>query len=206
MTADARFWDKIAPRYAARPVSNPEAYARKLALTRAHLRPDMTVLELGCGTGSTALAHAPHVARIVATDISEAMLAIARTRAREAGIDTVEFRQATPETAGADGTRYDVVLALSLLHLLPDLDSALARIRDLLPPGGLLVSNTACLAEGMAWFGAIAPLGRALGLIPYVNILSARALLAALDRAGFEIVEDFRPDRRTLFLIARRRG
>ena len=115
----AEFWDRVAPEYSKQPISDTESYARKLAATQALMRPDMTVLELGCGTGSTALEHAPHVASIVATDVSAAMLAIGREKAERAGIENVSFRQSSVEEfIGENG--YDMVLALNLLHLLPD--------------------------------------------------------------------------------------
>lgn len=50
------------------------------------MRPDKAVLELGCGTGSTALTDAAHVPRIDATDVSAAMIAIGLDKAERAGI------------------------------------------------------------------------------------------------------------------------
>ena len=87
----AEFWDRVAPRYSQQPISDTESYARKLAETQALMRPDMRVLELGCGTGSTALKHAPHVSHIDATDVSATMIAIAREKAEQAGINPIDF-------------------------------------------------------------------------------------------------------------------
>ena len=53
------FWDRLAKRYARMPVADQAAYETKLEKTRAFLRPDSRVLEFGCGTGSTAILHAP---------------------------------------------------------------------------------------------------------------------------------------------------
>jgi methylase of polypeptide subunit release factors len=60
----------------------------------------MTVLEFGCGTGSTAIAHAPYVKRILATDVSAKMIEIARANAERAGIENVTFGQAAVEELG----------------------------------------------------------------------------------------------------------
>ena len=54
----------------------------------------MRLLEVVCGTGTTAIAHAPHVAHIRGTDLSARMIAIARARAVEAGMANVRFDQA----------------------------------------------------------------------------------------------------------------
>ncbi|MBU2607669.1 MAG: hypothetical protein KKC43_17485 [Alphaproteobacteria bacterium] len=58
--ADARFWDKVADGYFAKPIKDLPSYEIKLAATRQHLRADMDILEFGCGSGSTAIAHAPY--------------------------------------------------------------------------------------------------------------------------------------------------
>ena len=81
MTAPERFWDRVAGWYARRPIADEDAYRHKLELTRRHLHPRAALLDLGCGTGTAAIAHAPFVERIVAVDASAKMLEIARSRA-----------------------------------------------------------------------------------------------------------------------------
>lgn len=61
MDRSEKFWDKIATRYSKKPVADEAAYQKKLQITQEYFRPDMEVLEIGCGTGSTAITHAPHV-------------------------------------------------------------------------------------------------------------------------------------------------
>ena len=67
------FWNKRADKYSKQPVPDEDAYRKKLEKTREYFRPDMDVLEIGCGTGSTAIAHAPYVRHILATDFSSRM-------------------------------------------------------------------------------------------------------------------------------------
>ena len=66
MDREARFWNKLADRYSRRPISDEATYEKKLEITRQYFRPDMEVLEIGCGTGTTAIAHAPYVKHILA--------------------------------------------------------------------------------------------------------------------------------------------
>ena len=87
----ARIWNRFAAGYAKRPVDDPEAYQIKLDKTAALMRPDMKVLEFGCGTGTTALYHAEWVAQIDALDFSSEMISIARSKANTAGIGNVSF-------------------------------------------------------------------------------------------------------------------
>ncbi len=202
---ERRFWDRIAEKYARTPLADKDAYRQKLMLTRGYLQPGDRVLEFGCGTGSTALEHAPFVASIEATDLSPKMLHIARAKAADAGVTNVTFTEAGVEDFEAAPESYDAVLALSLLHLLGDRQAALAKIHTLLKPGGVFVSNTACLADFMGWFRWVAPLGRAVGLVPLVKIFGADALRREVRAAGFEIVEEFQQSKdKALFLIARK--
>jgi SAM-dependent methyltransferase len=101
MTTSAKFWDRIAERYARKPVPDEAVYQRKLEITRSYFRPNMEVLELGRGTGSTAIAHASHVKHIRAVDISSRMLAIAAAKAAEARVDNVTFERATSDAREA---------------------------------------------------------------------------------------------------------
>ena len=204
---DSRFWDRIADRYAARPIDDLETYTEKLRRTQAMLRPQMRILEVGCGTGSTALAHAPHVAHVHATDLSPRMIAIARARAAEAGIPNVTFDVASAEEIEAPAGGYDAVLALNLLHLVADRPAVLRRLGALVKPGGLLVASTPCLADGMAWVGWVAPAARALGLWPRVSVFSAAAFEREMQQAGFDIETRWQPKARAArFHIARSRS
>ena len=70
MAPSAKFWDKIAKKYAKQPVADVPSYEKKLEITRGYLSPETQVLEFGCGTGSTAISHAPFVRHIRAIDHS----------------------------------------------------------------------------------------------------------------------------------------
>jgi ubiquinone/menaquinone biosynthesis C-methylase UbiE len=207
MKPPATFWDRIATRYSKKPVPDEAVYQRKLEVTRGYLRPDMEVLEFGCGTGSTALAHAPFVGHILATDISEKMLEIARGKAADAAVDNVTFRQATLDEVDAPDGSFDAVLGLSILHLLEDKEAAIARVRQLLKPGGVFVTSTVCAGDTMRWIKLILPVGRRLGLMPYVAVFTADELVASLTESGFEIDHRWQPGRgKALFLVARKPG
>ena len=200
---EARFWDRIARRYARTPVADEASYQRKLKITRRFLRPDMEALEIGCGTGSTAIAHAPYLRRIRATDISARMIEIAREKAAAAEVANVTFEQAVLEDLDIPDRSVDAVFALSLLHLLPDRAQAITAAWRMLRPGGVFVTSTACLADGVNWLRPIAAIGGALGLLPPVRFFTADALRQSLTDAGFEIAYDWTPGKRkAVFIVA----
>ncbi len=205
--ASPKFWDRIADRYARTPVADEAAYQTKLQVTQGYLRPDMDLLEIGCGTGSTALTHASHVRHIQAIDLSSKMIEIAQSKARAGQIENVRFQQAAIETFEAPDQSYDAVLALSILHLLEDRAEAIRKAHSWLKPGGLFVTSTACLADTMWYLKFVFPIGRALGLIPLVKFFTARELEKSLVDAGFEIDHIWRPGRgKAVFIIAKKRA
>ncbi len=206
MKTPAKFWDRVAKGYARKPVDDPQAYQKKLDQTQARFRPDMSVLEMGCGTGSTALLHAPHVGEYLATDISPAMIAIAEEKAAQENHANLRFQVSTAETAGhASKASFDAVLALNLLHLLDDPVGEITRIYGLIKPGGMFVSSTGCLADMKGLLVKVLPLMTFVGLAPRVQVMSSQQYVADIKAAGFDIEESWvQRDGRTVFVIARK--
>lgn len=207
MKPTAKFWDRHAAGYAKRPVANQAAYEEKLRVTREYFDPTMEVLEFGCGTGSTALAHAPFVKHILATDISSKMLEIAEAKAEAGGIENVTFQRAAFDDIDAPAAGFDAILGLSILHLLDDRKPAIAKVYEMLKPGGIFVSSTACLGDTMKWFKLVAPVGRFFGLIPLVRIFTEQELVDSLTNGGFQIEHRWRPEKSVgVFVVAKKPG
>lgn len=205
VTSTAKFWDRIAKRYAKRPVADEDTYQRKLRLTQEYLTPDMQVLEFGCGTGSTALIHASHVKHILAIDISPKMLGIAQGKADVDKITNVTFRCASIDDFSAPDANFDAIMGHSILHLLEDRDAAIAKAHAMLKPGGIFVSSTVCIAEKMKFLKLIAPVGRFLGLLPILKVFTIKELTENVVKRGFEIEQQWpAPDGLTAFIIAKK--
>src|SRR6056297_59064 len=202
------FWNKIAPRYARRAVPNEQVYTRKLEITQSYLKPYMRVLEVGCGTGTTALHHAPFVKEYIATDIAREMIRIAEQKRSENGVANVKFSVGTITSARHQGQQFDAVLGLNVLHLLPDWRTQIETIHQLLPPGGLFITSTACLKEKLpwSWLRFVEPLLRMLRVMPTVAFFTKREFRDRIVQAGFEVVHDWTPESSpiTSFLICRK--
>lgn len=190
---DARFWDRIAKHYAGKAVTDQSAYETKLAKTDSYLQTDDRVLEIGCGTGTTALHHAPKAGHILATDISAKMIDIAREKALCAGIDNVSFEVSSIDDLDATLGQYDVILAHSILHLVADVPRTLRQLRGMLKTNGLLISSTQCIGDSAAWLGWVAPLGRKLGVLPRVNVFRELEFLSWIGDSGFDFDEIWQP-------------
>lgn len=208
MTTDARFWDGIAEQYAQKPVANPTAYENKLAITRSHLSPHDQVLDIGCGTGSTALALAPGVAHVHAVDSSSEMVRIANAKARAGGVDNVTFHTAAfADVSMFAAESFDMICAYSLLHLVDDLPAVLAKIDTLLKPGGVFVSSTVCLGANRVFYTPLLAVMRWLGKAPMVRLIRHSDLRQAMHAAGFRDLSgpDVGAKKSTAFLVAHKR-
>ena len=204
----AAFWNKRARKYAASTIKDMPGYERTVQQTAAYLDGMHTVLEFGCGTGTTALRLAPHVRHFHATDISQEMVAIAREKAGAAACHNATFDVAeTVGTAAPDGG-YDAVLAFNILHLIADRPAAYRRIVQVLKPGGLFISKTTCLSEMNPFVRLAIPAMQVAGVAPHVAIFSGNDLAAEIAAAGFSIDEQARHGSKgkdpRIFIVARR--
>lgn len=205
MATSTLLYDLTAKGYAKAPVGDEESYQKKLEITRSYLRPDMDVMEFGCGTGTTAVWHAPTVRHIQAYDVSAKMLEIARGRAADAGVENVTFEQADISEMKLPDAAYDVVMGHSILHLVKDKDAVIAQVMGTLKPGGLFVSSTTCLGESSLAVKMLIGLIGALPLMPPIRRFTKAGLRQSMKQAGFEIEHDWAPhEGPTLFLVARK--
>jgi ubiquinone/menaquinone biosynthesis C-methylase UbiE len=203
MSQSSRFWDNMAERYSRQPIADEAAYQKKLQVTREYLEPNMTVLEFGCGTGSTAINHASHVRSIHAIDISSKMIEIAQDKADAAQIENINFERSTIDDLTVPDQSLDAVLALSILHLLDNREEAIAKVYRMLKPGGVFVSSTVCIGEISKLFKIVAPIGKLLGLT--LKVFTSRELEDSLTDAGFQIDYQWRPgDGKSVFIAAKK--
>lgn len=208
MSANSKFWDRIAARYARTSVADEASYQRKLAITRDYLGSDSEVLEIGCGTGSTALAHAPFARHILATDLSARMIEIARDKAEASATTNITFRQASFDELDLPATSCDVVMAHSVLHLLPNWVELIDAAARWLKPGGVLVTSTVCLADFAPPFrllGLVTRLAAPLALLPRVEMLSEQDVANCLHAAGFNVEHQWTPGpNKAAFIVGRK--
>lgn len=184
---DATFWNKAADGYSRKPVGDPDAFERKIAITQSLMRPDHVVLDIGCGTGSLALRLASSCAHVHGLDISSEMIRIANDKAAAQRTGNVTFHTSPFDDrfTALEDESLDGICAYSLLHLVEDRAAALAQIHRLLRPGGFFVSSTVCLRDTWVPYAPLLRVMRWLGKAPTVKMVSRTVLVAELKRAGF---------------------
>ncbi len=202
MGTATRFWNWTAERYARQSIADEASYRKKLAITQKFLNEDMDVVEFGCGTGSTAVIHAPKVKTFHGIDVSEKMVEIARAKAAEAGLSNLSFTVGTLEEAGIADASCGAVLGLNILHLVPDLEGTVKRVARILEPGGHFVSSTICLQNVKGKYRRLGLATRVLPFLPTVGSFSLAGLEGVLADAGFAIEERFEQIEGVVFLVA----
>ncbi|RJF65659.1 class I SAM-dependent methyltransferase [Rhodopseudomonas palustris] len=198
-----QFWDRVAERYAARPIKDVAAYDAMLTDAASWLSSTDTVLEIGCGTGGTAIRLAPHVAHWRATDGSAEMIRIACSKAAPANL---AFVVAEAEHA-FEGAPFDVICAFLVLHLVPDMPATLRAIHQHMKTGGLLISKTYCFRDmNFAMRRLAIPALQLAGLIPHFAVLRAEQLRRAMVAAGFVIEAShvFGSNQHAHYIVARK--
>ena len=146
------------------------------------------VLELGCGTGTTALRLAGNVQDYLATDISAGMIAIANEKHAASPIPVLAFRTATVEALTPDTAQFNAVLGFNYLHLVRDLSGTLRRIHALLAAEGFFISKTPCVGDMNPLIRFALPVMHAIGKAPYAGVFRASDLSQHISAAGFDIL------------------
>ncbi len=131
-----------AAKYASSPIhSQGASLARLVELTQPG--PDWLMLDVSTGAGHTALAFAPHVKGVIASDVTPEMLDVARKLTEERGIKNIEFRPADAQELPFYDNMFDLVTNRIALHHYADARKAIEEMARVCKQGGLvaLVDN-----------------------------------------------------------------
>ena len=156
---------------------------------------DWQALDIATGAGHTAAAFAPHVARVIASDLTEEMLREAAKLAAAKGFANMETARADAEALPFADGRFDLVTCRIAAHHFPDVPTFAAEVQRVLKGGGTfaLVDNIspdvestpgfapAELREAALVYNAFEKLrdpshGRCLGMAEWTEVLSDRGL------------------------------
>jgi ubiquinone/menaquinone biosynthesis C-methylase UbiE len=129
-------------KYAASYVTNPTHATgpdlrRIVQIVGEH--PGWDALDVATGGGHTALALAPHVAQVIATDLAPPMLVSASQFITAQGVENVDFMLADAEALPFPGERFDLVTCRIAAHHFPDPDRFVSEAARVLRPGGLFL-------------------------------------------------------------------
>lgn len=139
-TGNKAFWRGTAGIYGyAVRRSSAKTYENICERIRTRLQKDMSVIELGCGTGQLSFPLCGAVAMWEATDASEEMIARAKKLPYS---DRLRFSVQDAQSLPYEHSTFDAAVISNALHIMPRPDLALREIRRVLKPGGLLFAPT----------------------------------------------------------------
>ena len=143
-------------------------------------------------------------------DISSKMIEAAKRKAGERKIENVDFAQATIFDERYRRESFDVILALNIMHLVEDAQKVMQRIYELLKPGGLIISSTACLGEKKTFlssllFFVIFTLTK-IGVVPHIRFFKISELEDLITNGNFQIVktESLNHSAEEYFIVAKK--
>jgi SAM-dependent methyltransferase len=176
-----------------------EPWAREL-VRRAELQPEWSVLDVASGLGPVARLAAAAVGpdgRVVASDISAPMLALAAGRPRSDGWATIEFLECPAAAIDAGDDSFDAILCQYGLQYFADRAAAIGEMRRVARPGGIVVVSTWAAERPLGLFGPMAETLAELGLAepfprafdPDIDCLSAAELKDLLRTSGWRDVQ-----------------
>jgi ubiquinone/menaquinone biosynthesis C-methylase UbiE len=189
-------------------VSLKEDRFRRLLLAQADVRPGHRVLDLGCGTGTFAvlLKRAVPKAQVVGLDGDPEVLELARTKAREAGVE-IDFRQGMAFDPPFDDQSFDRIVSTLVFHHLTTADKGrtLERARRLLRPGGEIHIADWGAAQNVAMRVAFLAVQALDGFATTSDSVNGR-LPAMMERAGFRDVAETHREMTIFGTLAMYRG
>jgi ubiquinone/menaquinone biosynthesis C-methylase UbiE len=164
----------------------------ELVQPQAHWR----VLDVATGAGHTAFAFAPHVAQVIATDITPEMLATTARLAQEKGLANVGVQEADAETLPFADATFDLVTCRIAPHHFVAVQTFVQEVARVLKPGGLfaLVDNVVPGSQGAPEAEEQRVAGEYINAIEklrdpsHQRCLSMEEWLGILYRAGFTVL------------------
>jgi ubiquinone/menaquinone biosynthesis C-methylase UbiE len=189
-----KFWDKQAKRYDTVELQFDPVYKDVIIKTRRYLNIVDNVLDFGCATGTKTMQLANGTKHIHGLDISPEMINEAMKKKDTGNIRNISFSQGTIFNTDFEKASFDTIIAYGIIHLLEDKENVIWRIYELLKPGGLFISTTACFKDKMAFkncleFKASLFIIR-LGILPlHLNMFTANDVKELIDNNNFRIIE-----------------
>ena len=140
----AATYDAAADHFDDEPLAFWERIGRR-TVERLGLPAGAKVLDVGCGTGASALPAAQAVGKsgsVVGVDLASRLLDRARAKALAAGLDNVEFRLADMTTLNYPDESFDAVVSVFSIFFVPDMEGLVRELWRMVRPGGKLAVTT----------------------------------------------------------------
>jgi len=191
MNKSEKFWNRLSKNYDKQ--AKDKTYEMILDKAKKRLKHDDIVLDFACATGLYSFEIANIVKEIHAFDISSKMIDVANIKARNNEIDNIHFSQTTIFDEKFRKETFDTILALNILLYFEDVQKVIQRMYELLKPGGLIITSTACLGEKRTFIGILSSsivfILTKMRILPYLRFFKKHELEKTISANGFKIIE-----------------
>lgn len=189
MNKSEKFFDRVSNR-SKKPFKKMEqTYSKTIENTKKQLDYKDIVLDYGCGTGAICNEVAGDVKAVHAMDITAGMIVVAKTEASARKIKNIHFEQSTIFDERYKPESFNVILAFNILHYIDDVPKVMQRINELLKPGGLFISATACLGEKRTFLGGLLFFLIKIGIVPNMKFFKISEIETLITNGDFRIIE-----------------
>src|SRR5215510_3639308 len=140
----AATYDAAADHFDDEPLSFWDRVGRR-TVANLKLHAGAKVLDVGCGTGASALPAAQAVGKngsVVGVDLASRLLDRARAKALAAGLDNIEFRVADMTALNYPDESFDAVVSVFSIFFVPDMEGLVRELWRMVRPGGKLAVTT----------------------------------------------------------------
>ena len=178
------------------PLAFWDRYGRR-TVKKLSLAPGASVLDVGCGSGASAIPAAVSVGpsgRVIGVDLAQRLLDIARAKAIAQKLDNMEFRRADMEALGYEDASFDAVICVFAIFFVPDMVKQVRELWRHVRAGGKLAITTwgpRMFEPGsQAWWSAVKAVRPDLvtAVNPWERITTPRAVRQLLSDSGIENV------------------
>ncbi len=151
-----------------------------------HPAPDARAVEVACGPGHVAMALAPRCREVIATDITDALLAIAERTRRERGLANVHFQHADADQLLFADASFDIALCRFAYHHFEDPARVLREMARVCRAGGTVAVED-IVTSGIPARAAFQNRFERLRDPSHTSALPTSELLCLFDRCGLEV-------------------
>ena len=176
------------------PLTFWDRYGRE-TIERLQLKPGSIVLDVGCGSGASAIPAAkavgPH-GRVIGADLAERLLVMAQAKADAQKLTNATFRQADMENLGYSDDSFDAVVCVFAIFFVPDMVKQVRELWRMVRAGGQLAITTwgpRMFEPGSAaWWAAVKQFRPDLhaAFNPWERIITPQAVRQLLTESGIE--------------------
>ena len=189
MNKSAKFWNRRAAKFDTEEDKNSEIRQAKYDKIKKYLNKEQFVLDYGCAVGSLCQVMSPYVKEMHGVDSSSEMIRLAAEKAKEKNLYNLKFIEGDILEDKFQNSRYDVVIAMYVVHLVQDPEKTLERLVDIVSPEGFFIMEVPCIKK-LNFFKKIflIPFIKLMGL-PYLSYFNKEDIDKMLAKHQVTVVE-----------------